>query len=431
MQLETERNPKADLHRLLLAKQMSDARNYHEKNKILRNLFMERPEDFVIDSDLNKKFVGVTHVPTSFKVHAPRDIIPYTVARQEGLDKIAEDLAWSHVPELVNTYVCSSKKLYEKIARAIAPGMSVWLSPVSEKVLVSSGDVSTFLEKEGVVSRVGRPNPSHPWILVKSASTAISSILGPVAQAAMLKPSTFSDHVGGPTPLAAMLAGGALTAGLGYGAGAIAENVAPGVFEKGQLRKRLALLGGALGAVPGATLGIIGASTWDNPLNPDRKSSRWNALTTPNVLYGSPKTTPPIIKASQALAELQPEISQEMSKAADFFNSQPTLFGLEPIPVDAFNRMVMSDPFTPPPLQAATMGVVGAANSMRGGTGFVTPMDIARVGLGMGAGYVQATLGGKVLGALVGLTPQAQRTLQGAGVVAGAIKSVVPGLFGQ
>jgi hypothetical protein len=149
------------------------------------------------------------------------------------------------------------------------------------------------------------------------------------------------------------------------------------------------------------------------------------------VLYGSPHTTPPIIKASQALAELQPNISSEMSKAADFFNNNQSIFGLEPVPVDAFNRLVLNDPFTPSYLQAATMGVVGAANNMRGNTGFITPMDIARVGLGMGAGYVQATLGGKVLGALVGLTPQAQRTLQGAGVVAGAIKAVVPGFFGQ
>ena len=143
MQLETERNPKADLHQLLLAKQMSDDRNYHEKNKILRKLFMDRPEDFVIDSDLNKKFVGVTHVPTAFKVHAPRDIIPYTVSRQEGLNKIAEDLAWQYVPELVNTYISSSKRLYEKIARAISPNMHAWLSPISGKVLAPSGDVST------------------------------------------------------------------------------------------------------------------------------------------------------------------------------------------------------------------------------------------------------------------------------------------------
>jgi hypothetical protein len=57
-------------------------------------------------------------------------------------------------------------------------------------------------------------------------------------------------------------------------------------------------------------------------------------------------------------------------------------------------------------------------------------MDIARVGMGMGAGYIQASIGGRVLGALAGLTPEAQRTLQNAGVVAGAVKSVVPGLFG-
>lgn len=431
MQLETERNPKADLHRLLLAKQMSDGRNYHEKNKILRKLFMERPEDFIIDSDLNKKFVGVTHVPTSFKVHAPRDIIPYTVSRQEGLNKIAEDLAWQYVPELVNTYISSSKRLYEKIARAISPNMHAWLSPISGKVLTPSGDVSTFLTKQGVANKVSRPNLEHPWILVKAASATISSILRPISQAAMITPSRFASHFGGPTPLASMVAGGALAAGLGYGAGALAENVAPDVFEKGKLRKRLAILGGALGAAPGAALGVIGASTWDNKLNPDRGSSRWNALTTPNVLYGSPHTTPPIIKASQVLAELQPDISSEMSKAADFFNNNQSIFGLEPVPVDAFNRLVLNDPFTPSYLQAATMGVVGAANNMRGNTGFITPMDIARVGLGMGAGYVQATLGGKVLGALVGLTPQAQRTLQGAGVVAGAIKAVVPGFFGQ
>jgi hypothetical protein len=57
-------------------------------------------------------------------------------------------------------------------------------------------------------------------------------------------------------------------------------------------------------------------------------------------------------------------------------------------------------------------------------------MDIARVGMGMGAGYVQASIGGRVLGALAGLTPQAQKTLQTAGVIAGAVKSVIPGLFG-
>ena len=426
MPVQEERNPKTDLHLLLRAKQMSDQRNYHEKNKILRNLLVDKPEDFVIDSDLNRKFVGITHVPTSFKVHAPRDIIPSSISRQERMDKIAEDLAWSYVPDLVNTYVLSSKEVYEKVARALLPRTHAWISPTSDKVLTESGDVSTTLEKAGVSNKVGKPNLNSPWILVKSASdTLVSSVLGPVAQAFMLKPSKFSDHIGGPTPLASMIAGGALTAGLGYGAGTIAENIAPGVFEKGKLRKRMAMLGGLVGALPGAAMGGIGMHTWDAKSNPDRDSNSIKAFTSPNVLFGNSTIT----KASEALAQIQPEISEEMQKSSDFFGGGG--ISLAPVPVDAFNRLVLNDPFSPPYMQAATMGVVSAANSMGGGTGFITPMDIARVGIGMGAGYVQATLGGKVLGALVGLTPQAQRTLQGAGVVAGALKAVVPGFFGQ
>jgi hypothetical protein len=440
MQTQLQRNPKSDLYLLLQAKSFSDARNYHEKNKILRNMMTERPEDFLVDSSLNRRFVGVTHVPTSFKVHAPLDIVPSTVKRQENMDKSAANDQWRHVPALMAAYVKSARFMYEKIARALLPGMQVWLSPVSEKVLVDSrlgrdsGDVSTALEKAGVDHKPGRPNLEYPWVMVKRAdSTRISSIVGPVAQAMAIKPSKFTNYIGGATPLASMLAGGTLAAGLGYGAGAIAETVAPEVFQKNTLRKRLATLGGVLGAAPGAALGFAGMHTWNSPHNPHRDRSSWNAFTSPNVLYGNPPTIgrPDISKSAAALKAVQPAISEEMQKVANMFAPFQDQISLSPIPVDSFNRLVMADPFTPPPLQSATMGLVGAADSYRGNSGFITPMDIARVGLGMGAGYVQATIGGKVLGALAGLTPQAQKSLQSAGVVAGALKSVVPGMFGQ
>lgn len=440
MQTQLQRNPKSDLYLLLQAKKFSDTKNYHEKNKILRNLMAERPDDFVIDSSLNRKYVGVTHVPTAFKVHAPLDIIPSTVKRQERMDKIAEDIQWQFVPVLVSAYVKSAKPLYTKVAKALLPTMQVWLSPVNDKVLIddrlgsSSGDVSTALEKEGISHKVGRPNLEHPWILVKRAnSVRMSSIFGPIAQALAIKPSKFTNYIGGATPLASMLAGGTLAAGLGYGAGTLAETLAPNVFEKGVLRKRLAVLGGLLGTTPGLALGGIGMHTWNSPLNPHKDLHPANAFITPNVLYGNPPTVgrPDISKAAACLKAIQPEISEEMQKAADMFNTPDEPFNLTPIPVDAFNRLVMNDPFAPAPIQAATVGLVSAANTYRGGMGLITPMDIARVGIGMGAGYVQATVGGKVLGALAGLTPQAQKTLQTAGVVAGALKSVVPGLFGQ
>lgn len=440
MQTQLQRNPKSDLYLLLQAKKFSDTRNYHEKNKILRNLMAERPDDFVIDSSLNRKYVGVTHVPTAFKVHAPLDIIPSTVKRQERMDKIAENFQWQCVPALVSAYVKSARHLYGKVAKALLPTMQVWLNPINEKVLIDnrlgapSGDVSTALEKVGVVAKTGRPNFEYPWILVKRAnSTRISSIVGPMAQALAIKPSKFTNYIGGATPLASMLAGGTLAAGLGYGAGALAETFAPDVFEKNTLRKRLATLGGVVGTLPGLALGGVGMHTWDSPHNPHRASTSFKAFTTPNVLYGNPPTVgrPDISKAAACLKAIQPEISEEMQKAADMFNTPDEPFNLTPIPVDAFNRLVMNDPFAPAPIQAATVGLVSAANTYRGGMGLITPMDIARVGIGMGAGYVQATVGGKVLGALAGLTPQAQKTLQTAGVVAGALKSVVPGLFGQ
>jgi hypothetical protein len=403
-------------------------------------LMSERPDDFIIDSNLNRKYVGVTHLPTAFKVHAPLDIIPSTVKRQESMDKIAENSQWQCVPELVSAYINSSKYLYEKTAKALLPTMQAWLSPVNGKILIDdrlgspNGDVSTALEKAGISFKISRPNLEYPWILVKrAASTRMSSILGPIAQAMAIKPSKFTNYIGGATPLASMLAGGALAAGVGYGAGALGETLAPGVFEKGVLRKRMAMLGGLLGATPGLALGGIGVHTWDSPLNPDRASNPLKAFITPNVLYGNPPTVgrPDISKAAACLKARQPYISEEMQKVANMFFSPDEPLRIDPIPVDSFNRMIMNDPFAPVPIQAATLGIVSAADNYRGNSGFITPMDIARVGLGMGAGYVQATVGGKVLGALAGLTPQAQKTLQTAGVVAGALKSVVPGLFGQ
>ena len=203
MQPRIQRNPKSDLYLLLRAKQLSDVKNYHEKNKILRNLMSERPEDFLVDSELNRKFVGITHVPTAFKVHVPNNIIPSSVKRQERMDKIAENSQWSHVSDLVSVYIKSAKPMYEKIAKAILPCMQVWLSPVDNKVLVDDrlmspiGDVSNALEKAGIDHKNGRPNLEHPWIMVKRAGgVRISSILGPMAQAFAIKPSKFTNYIG-------------------------------------------------------------------------------------------------------------------------------------------------------------------------------------------------------------------------------------------
>jgi hypothetical protein len=134
--------------------------------------------------------------------------------------------------------------------------------------------------------------------------------------------------------------------------------------------------------------------------------------------------------AAEGLEKAAPECNPESEFVKAAIGEGGGLF-MPSIPVDLFNRAVLVDPFATPQLQAATVGMTEAANQARGGLGIISPYDLARIGIGMGAGLSQAYLGGKVLGALAGLTPQAQKRLQQTGAFAGALKAVVPGLFGN
>ena len=64
------------LKKLIEAKQMSDKRDYGSKNTILADLLKNYPNQFKVDSALDNKYVGLTHKPTGFKIHAPRNLIP-------------------------------------------------------------------------------------------------------------------------------------------------------------------------------------------------------------------------------------------------------------------------------------------------------------------------------------------------------------------
>lgn len=65
---------------LLEAKGHSDAKRYSQKGLIIRRLMDEKPGDWVIDSDDGKGIVGVTHLPTGFKIHTLRSQLPGSVA---------------------------------------------------------------------------------------------------------------------------------------------------------------------------------------------------------------------------------------------------------------------------------------------------------------------------------------------------------------
>lgn len=63
------------LQRLLMAKYESDRKNYLKKHQLIRDLMKKHPEDFIIDSR-EGNIVGITHVPTQFRLHLPYETIP-------------------------------------------------------------------------------------------------------------------------------------------------------------------------------------------------------------------------------------------------------------------------------------------------------------------------------------------------------------------
>lgn len=74
------------LHKLLQAKKHSDKSNYTQKTEIVRNLLIERPNEFYIDSRQSAT-VGLTHRPTGFKIHLRKGALPFEFLEKENKPK--------------------------------------------------------------------------------------------------------------------------------------------------------------------------------------------------------------------------------------------------------------------------------------------------------------------------------------------------------
>lgn len=73
---------------MLKAKEHSDKKQYGHKSELMLLLMQARPNEFIVDQE-DPKFPGITHVPTGFRMHVPKAIIPKGVARPVPLDKQA------------------------------------------------------------------------------------------------------------------------------------------------------------------------------------------------------------------------------------------------------------------------------------------------------------------------------------------------------
>lgn len=429
---------------LLKAKAESDRRNYGAKNEILRQLLRAYPSRFVVDSD-DGRILGLTHPSTGFRIHMPASAVPDNVTLrrlragnpEEGSPGAGRNTktGWDVAAELRALLQDSGDRLLElKEAAALLPattdGYTLWYSPEHDQLRLRcctgdaaalSGELLKYAEVELTPDEEPLERFVEPWCLVKRS---YSPTVRGITDALALTPGPANAWYGGPRPLAATLLGGLAGAGLGYAAGTVGEHLAGDLLDRGRLRRTLALLGGGIGAAPGALWAAhntaqLGPSGALRPF-PHADEDAWQAD------QGQVRV------ASWDHADRAQD--EENFLAGSLKRAAVAGGGMsEKIPVNDFNEVIWSssDPFTPPALRAATVGLLESASLSRGGQDLISPSDIARIGIGMGAGYGISRLMGSTLGAMAGLSPKSQEALQQAGTWAGALKAVVPLVFGR
>jgi hypothetical protein len=230
---------------------------------------------------------------------------------------------------------------------------------------------------------------------------------------------------GGPNPLLSTALAGALGAGVGYGGGKLMEKLMPDkYFKKGRLSKSLAIAGGLAGAA-------IPTALYSYPMVAEHGIKGM-------IMHGpyGPNAAPPLPAKVAGYQEILDDLEKESGvvfEPDEVFLKAAGAGGLflSKIHTDMFNRVVLDDPYTPRPVQAAVVATTTAASAARGGSSLVSPWDIGRVLIGAGSGLVSGMIVGRTLGALAGLRPNAQKRIQQAGIMAGLLKTIMPMAFGR
>jgi hypothetical protein len=236
---------------------------------------------------------------------------------------------------------------------------------------------------------------------------------------------TGNAMLGGPTPLSNGLMTGLLAGGLGYGAGTLAEQFFPERYlERGKLRRTLGLMGALSG------VGLAGLNSYANA----------KALRT-SMLRG--------LLTNNKTPVTYPYEEERVKKSYNMFASpsggQTGAFSNEPlfsptVSVPQFNNAAWQDVnmgmyrgfqnHTPPQYAAATTGLMSGI-SANARSPIIRPVDVINGIASAGVGLATATVAGKALSALAGLTPAGQAKLQDIGLWGGMMHAIVPSLFGR
>lgn len=327
---------------------------------------------------------------------------------------------WRAVPSAVEALLPRAMQVrntHEKAALAadlLATTLATWnpdtdviaLYPVSDVPDKQASRYQDALETDRplLVKQAGeQPSWSDEVLLKRGSSVPVITPLWNAGNKLLL----------GPTPLSRGIVTGLMAGGLGYGAGALAEQLFPKKYlERGKLRRTLAMAG-ALGG-----LGVAATGAYAN--SRALRTSLLKGLLTHNQ-------TPVVYPSEQRKMELDEKQS----------NFSPAMFNPS-ISVPQFNNAAWSDVqrgmvngfrnHTPPQYAAATTGFMsGLATAQR--SPIISPATVISGLASAGVGLATANVAGRALSALAGLTPAGQQKLQDLGMWGGMMHAIVPSVF--
>jgi len=324
---------------------------------------------------------------------------------------------WQRVPERVAALLPEAAKIrvaHEKAALAshILPlAVATWMpeanvvtlwshKPLAEKQAAAYRE---HLGDYGCTRRILTAELPADEILIKCGSAVLIPGLDKVWQYG-------NKALGGPTPLSNGIVSALLLGGLGYGGGALAENLFPERYlERGKLRRSL----GTVGALSGLGLGAMNAYANSRAMN----TGFLKGLVTDN------RAIPPYLEEKKS-----------------YYTPAGPGFYYQGINVPQFNQAAWNDVnkgfynpmgmHSPPQFAAVTTGMMSGISAGMNSP-IIRPSDVVKGFVSAGVGLATANIAGKTLAALAGLTPEAQNKLQDMGLWAGMMHAVVPPLFGR
>ena len=264
-----------------------------------------------------------------------------------------------------------------------------------QRAVKTAGELLSDMQKLAAVATGGPRSVMTGWSVPRSGSdpARYSKLIDQAGVVGQIWPGEIAGIPNKPGPLSSMLVLGALGAGAGKLTGKVLGRT--GMFDPETVENRATMIGGLAGLLPGAAYAGL------------------------NMLGGKPALTGKIMAVPRRkLGMLDPA----------YFGRQDL------IPVERLQQMIWEDPDVagrlPVSVAAATSALVeGASRQVPRETPFITPVDVARLAVGMGSGYASGLLVGKALGGLFGVSDTAQQVLRQSGAAAGIIRTFVPLAF--